>query len=137
MSFKRKTVLVFGVFDLLHPGHDYFFKKAAKKGKLIVVVARDTAVFRLKGKKPNHSERKRLVAVRSISDVTRAILGDIKQGKYSAIKKYRPYLICLGYDQDGLGRDLRARMKRGELPKIRIIKLKPHEPHRYKSSLMR
>jgi FAD synthetase len=134
---KEKTVLVFGVFDLLHPGHGYFLKTAAKKGSLIVVVARDKAVFTLKGRKPDHSEKKRLTAVRAVSCVARAVLGDSVQGKYSAIKKYKPDIVCLGYDQIGLGKDIRARIRQGELKNMCIMTLPSHFPEKYRTSLVR
>lgn len=42
LSKKFNRVMVFGVFDGLHPGHRAFLRQARKKGdKLIVVVARD------------------------------------------------------------------------------------------------
>ncbi len=135
---KKKIAMVFGVFDLFHPGHGSFLKQAAKQGSaLIAVVARDKAVLHLKGKKPHQSERRRAKAVRETLCVTRVVLGDLKQGKYSAIKRHEPDIICLGYDQEGLHKDLRARMKTGELRAMRMIKLKPHHPKKFKTSLMR
>ncbi len=48
-----KTVLAAGVFDLLHYGHIRYLEEAKKTGgegaRLIVIVARDETVLRLKG----------------------------------------------------------------------------------------
>jgi len=39
---KKKKVMVFGTFDIFHPGHRSFLNQAKKYGNyLIVVVARD------------------------------------------------------------------------------------------------
>ncbi len=53
------------------------------------------------------------------------------------IKKYKPDIICLGYDQRGLDEDLQMRIRRGDLPRIRLMRLEPHKPKRYKTSLVR
>ena len=46
-----KTVMAFGTFDLMHPGHEYFLRQAKKRGDyLIAVIARDSTVKKLKGK---------------------------------------------------------------------------------------
>ncbi|MCK5249408.1 MAG: adenylyltransferase/cytidyltransferase family protein, partial [Spirochaetaceae bacterium] len=38
-----KTVLVFGTFDVIHPGHQWFLRNAARHGdRLVAVVSRDT-----------------------------------------------------------------------------------------------
>ena len=135
---QAKQVMVFGVFDGLHPGHLHFFKETKKYGdKLIVVVARDKAVFSLKKKNPKKGERSRLAAVRRISGVEKAVLGDRVQSSYTVVKKYRPDVICLGYDQDWLKRDLEEKINLGLLPKIELIQITPHQPEELHSSLLR
>ena len=57
-KYKYKKVMAFGVFDRLHPGHIAFLKQAAGMGgELIVVLARDASVLKLKNKIPHHSEQ--------------------------------------------------------------------------------
>ncbi len=129
--------MVFGVFDRLHPGHLSFLKQAKKYGeKLIVVVARDSAVFKLKKRRPAQSEKKRLQNLRKISLATKAVFGDQRQGSYGIIKKYKPEIICLGYDQERLLRDMRDKIKLGKIPPIKLIKLKSYHPYKFHSSLL-
>ena len=118
-----KKVMVFGTFDKLHKGHLNFFSQAEKYGKLVVVVARDKTVLEVKGKKAKNNEKKRLKQVRKHS---RAILGMIKD-KYKIIKKEKPDVICLGYDQKSFIKGLKKF-------KIKIVKLKAYKAHKYKSS---
>lgn len=133
----NKKVMVFGVFDGLHPGHRSFLRQAKHYGKkFIVVVARDSTVMKLKGKMPEVNERKRLAALREVKEVSRAVLGDTKQGSYGVIKKYKPDAICLGYDQKWLEKDLKMRMEQLLIPKIHIIYLKPFHSDKFKSSKM-
>jgi len=135
---KKKIVLVFGVFDLFHRGHSAFLKQAQRHGNsLFVVIARDKSVLNLKGKKPDHSESQRARVIKSVRGVKKVFLGDMQQGRYSVIKKYKPDVICLGYDQNGLKKDLERRIKNGELLAAKLITLKPHKPHLYKTSIAR
>lgn len=54
--------MTFGTFDLFHPGHKYYLSEASNLGDyLITVVARDTTVEQVKGKKPRESEKIRLM----------------------------------------------------------------------------
>ena len=47
------TVMCFGTFDTLHPGHLYFLRECRRYGdNLVVVIARDATVAKVKGKKP-------------------------------------------------------------------------------------
>ena len=47
-------VLVFGTFDIIHPGHVFFLNQAKKLGDfLCVVVSRDETVNELKREYPN------------------------------------------------------------------------------------
>jgi len=124
-------VMVFGTFDRLHKGHLNFFQQAKKHGdKLIIVVARDENVKKIKGKLPKSNESKRLREARKAIERSsdRAILGQIKD-PYQIIKKERPDVICLGYDQDSFDKDLKKLF-----PGIRIVRLKPYKVDIYKSS---
>lgn len=136
---SNKRIMVFGVFDGLHPGHRAFLRQAARCGKdLIVVVARDSVVRKLKKKSAKQKEKQRLGALRKSyetwSHKVKMILGDRKQSSYGVIKKYKPDLICLGYDQKWLEKDLKIRVRQGSIPKIRLVKLKPYYAQKFKSS---
>lgn len=134
---KVKKVMVFGVFDRLHPGHISFLRQAARYGnELIVVVARDSSVQELKHKMPSHSEKERLRAIKKNLLANRAVLGDSKLGCYGVIKKYKPDLICLGYDQKTLEEDLKQRMEKEQIPTIRLILLRPHKPEKFHTSVL-
>lgn len=134
-----KKVMIFGVFDGLHPGHRAFLRQAKRYGKrLIVVVARDSSARKLKKKSPRQSENQRLSALRKSYEIRshkiRVLLGDKKRSSYAVIKKVKPDIICLGYDQKRLEKDLKMRMRQGLLPKIRLAKLKPYRASTFKSS---
>ena len=135
---KKGIVMVFGVFDGLHEGHRYFLEAAREYGsELIAVVARDETVRLLKNKTPQYSEEERRLTVARLITAARpdasgrAVLGDRALGSYAVIKKYRPDVICLGYDQDALAGDLEKRMKNGEIPAVRLVRLAPHEPQQW------
>ncbi len=123
-----RKVMIFGTFDILHKGHLNFFEQAKNYGDyLIIVIARDKTVKKIKGKLPKNNEKKRLKAVRKYADKT--VLGYIRD-KYKVIKKFKPDLICLGYDQEASLKDLRKF-------NIPIKRLKAHKPHKYKSSKLK
>lgn len=132
-----KKVLVFGVFDKLHPGHLHFLETARALGEsLVVLVARESTVLRLKNKIPRDSEGERVKALSVLPNVSRAVLGDEELGTYAVLKDEKPEIIALGYDQMGLKKDLEERMERGEIPSTELVVLGSHEPEKYKSSLI-
>lgn len=134
---KVKKVMIFGVFDLLHLGHISFLEQAVRYGnELIVVVARDSSVQELKHKMPSHSEKERVRAIKKNPLVNRAVLGDSKLGRYGVIKKHKPDLICLGYDQKPLEKDLKQRMQEGKIPMICLILLRAHKPEEFHTSFL-
>lgn len=133
---KKGVVMVFGTFDLLHQGHISFLAQARKHGEVVAVVARGSSARKLKNRKPHHSDRARLARVLRVPGVLKALLGDKRQGAYSVIKKTKPQIICLGYDQRALEQDLRARIKSGQLPRIKIVRLKAHKPKKFKTSIV-
>ncbi|VVC71758.1 FAD synthase [uncultured archaeon] len=96
-----KTVLAFGCFDVLHYGHLQFLQKSRELGdRLVVVVARDSTIRKLKEREPIFDENARLEMVSALKIVDDAMLGS-EQGRsrYDVIKKVKPDVIALGYDQ--------------------------------------
>lgn len=132
---RSKIVMVFGVFDRLHPGHLSFLKQARNHGeKLIVVVARDNAVRELKNKNSSQNEKERRAILRKIPDVSKVVLGDKKQGSYGVIKKYKPDMICFGYDQRRFEVDLYKYLRKNLLFKVKPFRLRPYKHHKYHTS---
>ena len=128
-----KKVLVFGSFDVLHPGHLYFFKEAKKHGNhLSVVISRNQTLEEVKGHKPKYDENDRLALVQSVDVVDRAVLGN-PGNKYSIIKDINPDIICLGYDQKAFTENIEQELKTIGV-NATIIRLKPYKEHMYKSS---
>ena len=128
-----KKIIAFGSFDVLHPGHIHFFKQARQHGDyLFVVIARDKTVLKIKGKKPTQGEIKRRQAVQKIRQVNRAVLGNLKD-PYKIIERIHPDVICIGYDQNSITKNLKSELKKRHL-KPKIVKLKPYKPEQYKSS---
>jgi len=127
----KKKVIIFGTFDGLHAGHLNFFKQARKLGdELIVVVARDINVKKNKGKMSRFSETKRLTALLAMNVGDSVILGQICD-PYAVIRKYKPDIIALGYDQINFTEKLKD-----HFPKIKIVRLKPFKQKIFKSSLI-
>lgn len=129
-----KRVMCFGAFDGLHAGHLNFFKQAKKYGNfLIVSVGTDKNVAVIKGKAPLFSQKERLELVKNLRIVNLAVLG-VEKDYYKAIKKYKPAVICLGYDQWAAEEDVRAELDRVGLIKTKVIRLKPYRADRAKST---
>jgi FAD synthetase len=128
-----KKVIVFGTFDSIHPGHLDFFKQAKQHGDfLVAVVGRDETVEKIKGRKPAKKQQQRLLDVYNVPEVDFAALGD-KEDPYKIIEEQNPDVICLGYDQNSYTKNLEDELKKRGI-KAEIIRLKPHQEHKYKSS---
>ena len=101
---------------------------------MIVIIARDKTVNKIKGKKPINNEIKRAIFVENTKIPNRVILGKIRD-KYAIIKQNKPDIIALGYDQNIFTQNLKKELAKQSL-KPKIIRLKPYKPHIYKSSLI-
>ncbi len=138
MSQNQKTkIMVFGTFDMIHLGHLNFFVQARKLAPnpfLVVSIARDKNVFRIKGKLPKNIELKRLKLVKNVSYVDKAILGGVRN-HLTHILKEKPSIIALGYDQKAYVKGLRVDLLREGLSP-RIVRLKPYKERVYKTSLL-
>ncbi len=129
--------MVFGTFDIFHPGHESFLRQAGKLGDfLIVVIARDATVLKVKKRRPLNSENKRLKTIIETGLADKVLLGSLSD-KYAVIKKYKPDVICLGYDQKFFVDDLREKLNEFGLQKTMVEKMKPFKADIYKSSKLR
>jgi len=130
-----KTVLVFGTFDNLHPGHRWFLKKAALYGnRLVAVVSRDAFVQDSKGYAPNQDEAERITKLESSGLVDMAILADEFIRTYGVIREIQPDVICLGHDQLSLLRDLRAWLVRTDVNSPALYVLPPWKRRKFSST---
>jgi FAD synthetase len=135
---KPIRVMVFGTFDGLHLGHVNFFKQArtlAKRCFLIVSIARDKNVFKIKGEYPDKKEeqRKKLIQKSGLAD--RIILAG--KSKYlSHILKEKPDIIALGYDQKAYVPELKKDLKNKGIF-IKMARLKPYKEKIYKNHLLK
>ncbi len=131
-------IMAFGTFDILHPGHIHFFQQAKKLAKnpfLIVSVARDVNVKKIKGRKPDLAEKSRLNVISHLPLVDKAVLGG-KGDFLPHILKEKPNIIALGYDQAAYTRNLARKLLKKGL-KVKITRLKPYRSRLYKSSILK
>jgi FAD synthetase len=117
MPRRRRRVLASGVFDLIHDGHLRFLEEAKKMGgkgaELVVVVARDSTVRRLKGRDPILPEEERCAIVEGLKPVDKAFLGYEALQIPQVIEAYKPDIIALGYDQEEIAEKVRVAIKEG------------------------
>jgi FAD synthetase len=136
---SKNIAMAFGSFDIIHPGHIQYLRSASRYGKLIVVVARDSSIRKLKGRRPIMDERTRVEMVDSLRFVDKAILGDrIRKWNdiYKILKRFRPDFIVLGYDQKVDMRYLRRFLSENGL-KSKVIRVRAYNARRYKSSKLK
>jgi FAD synthetase len=134
---RRKLVLATGAFDLLHFGHLKALEDAKKAGgsdsRLIVIIARDKTVERRKGKKPIVPEDQRRALVQALKPVDMAILGFEELNIDAVIRRLRPDVIAIGYDQNDILEAVQVAL-RGCPKKIQIIRTKRYGPEDFNSS---
>ncbi len=131
-----KTVLVFGTFDIIHPGHQWFLRNASRLGdRLVAVVSRDSFVREWKGKAAIKDEETRIEALKSSGLVQQAILSDREIRTYGVISVVKPDIICLGHDQKALLEDLEAWIRRTGVKSPEIHVLPPWRRKFYSSSI--
>lgn len=137
LSEKKQIVLASGAFDLVHYGHVRFLEEAKKAGgknvRLIVIVARDKNIEKMKGKAPVIPEDQRRAVVESLKPVDEAFLGYENLNFIDVIHKIKPSIIAIGYDQTRIEEGLRETLnERGS--DVRIVKIGRFGPLELNSS---
>lgn len=101
-----KTVLAAGVFDLLHYGHIRYLEESKKAGgpnaKLVVIVARDETVRKLKGHEPVIPEDQRRAVIEALKVVDEALLGYEEMDLVRVIEQIKPDIVVMGHDQQSI-----------------------------------
>ena len=129
--------MAFGSFDVIHPGHLFYLKKAKALGKrLVVVVARDSSIEKIKKIKPKYSERERLEHIRALPYVDKVVLGNEGEDHLKIIEDIKPGIIALGYDQRASVEGLKEDLKKRGLD-VDVFRIGPYKEHRYKSSKLK
>ncbi len=132
-----ESVMVFGVFDNLHDGHRFFLDKASAIGdRLIIVVARDHAVFTYKNRLPTMNQSERMAEVKKAYPKAMVVLGDEKENSWKVLEHYKPKTIALGYDQNELRERLEA-IKDTFDTSIKLTTIEDHRGEELHSSLLR
>ncbi len=137
MQEELEKILVFGTFDGVHKGHLNMLNQARRLSKnpfLIVSIARDQNVLKIKNKLPFNNEKKRQNLIKKTKLADKVILGSLNN-YLDHIVKENPQFIALGYDQIHYTENLKKELKkRGINPKIR--RLKPYKENIFKNSLL-
>jgi FAD synthetase len=113
-------VLATGTFDILHPGHILYLRKAKELGdELFVIVSRDSMVQHKS--KPILPEQQRLQVVQALGIVDHAELGS-EHDIFEPLKLIKPDIIALGFDQyfdeNKLREDLEKRHIRSKVVRL-------------------
>ncbi len=125
--------MIFGTFDYFHAGHEAFINQAKALGDyLIVVIARDDTVEKIKGSSPDHSAKQRAAIVKKQTAADKVVIGN-KTDKHKVIAKHKPQIIALGYDQFVFTHTLNKFIIDNKLD-IKIVRLESYKPEVFKSS---
>ena len=126
MMTKAKVVLATGAFDLLHYGHYRFLEEAKKSGgrnsKLIVIIARDKTIKKRKGKRPILPEDQRRALVEALKPVDQAILGYERMNIEAVLRKIKPDVIAVGYDQRDIRKSVEEILRKGR-SRVKIVQI--------------
>ena len=114
-------------------GHQWFIWSAlAKASELIVIVARDATVERIKARKPRNTEDSRLRRVKlelDFSNRAKARLGRSDANFWQTITEEAPDMILLGYDQH-----IKEVQITEKFPHIKVERCDEYQPEWFKSS---
>lgn len=100
---NKNIVLVGGCFDIIHPGHIEFLKKAKEKGNfLVVLLESDKNVKRLKGEnRPVHYQKERaknLSLIEGVDVIVMLSYPDSPKYYYNLVNLLHPAIIAVTKD---------------------------------------
>ena len=93
----NKKVLVFGKFDILHPGHMHILAMAKKIGQVTIVLESDQSIKSLKHYSPYNDEQTRIKNLKNLGFEI-FVRNTNHDAKY-LINHLQPDILCIGEDQ--------------------------------------
>jgi FAD synthetase len=120
----KKKVLVAGTFDIIHPGHIYLIKEAAKLGEVYVIVSTDKNREKYSGERPVVPQEQRLEVVKNLKHVKEAIIGRSDNNTLKTVEEINPDIILLGPNQNYDIDTLKMGLKKIGLNHIEVKRLK-------------
>lgn len=132
----KRRVLVFGTFDILHPGHVALLQTAARYGELTVCLPSDETVRTMKGHAPVNSLERREARLKILSFVDRVVVGDRESGSFNVLRRNQVDCVVLGHDQEALAEAL-IDYSRRQGRRLVLIKAPEYRASVYKSSRFR
>lgn len=130
-------VLTFWSFDVVHKWHTYYLSEAKKHGDtLITIVANDENIQRIKWHAPTHNQEDRKHAITElwISDIIHVWSS---WNPMQWLTKYKPHIICLGYDQRWPFVEKLPRELKNIGLTTKIVRIAPLHPEKFKSSILK
>lgn len=129
-------IVVFGTFDLLHPGHLALLSTAAKIAPVTVVLTTDQVIGRYKKRAGVNTYQVRSARLKRLPCVESIVPCDAEPGKFETLQQLKPTTIVLGYDQIKLHQALHKFYDKQPF-RPRLITARPYRPEYYKSTLIR
>ncbi|MEI2330190.1 glycerol-3-phosphate cytidylyltransferase [Priestia megaterium] len=98
---KKKIVITYGTFDVLHYGHINLLKRAKALGEYLIVGISTDEFNALKGKKSFYTFEHRKHLLKSIKYVDKVIPEECWEQKVQDLKKYDVDIFVMGNDWEG------------------------------------
>lgn len=134
---EQLTTLTFWSFDIVHEWHRHYLNEAKKYGNhLIVILATDRNIERIKWKPSHNSIKRRIQEVEALAIVDEVIPGS-ESDPMMWLHQFRPFSICLWYDQRGNFVDVLPQKLTELWLETEIIRIDAFHPEKYKSSLLK
>ena len=128
-----KKVLAGGVFNLVHPGHVFFLRKAKEFGDYLIVVIASNRTASITKDYPVLDQKIRKKNVEKLGFVDKVVIGD-ETDFMKVVRREKPDIIVLGYDQKISERELKKMLSKEGI-NCEIIRIK-EELEGYKTSRM-
>lgn len=101
MREKKKIVLTYGTYDLLHRGHIRLLKRAKALGDYLIVGLSTDEFNKIKNKKAVFPYEERKLILESIKYVDKVIPEKTWEQKIDDVKKYNVDIFVMGDDWEG------------------------------------
>lgn len=108
---RGQKVLIFGKFDVLHPGHIFLLAQAQKLGKVTAVLESDEAISSLRGQTPFYQQELRTKILRQYNLKTYL---RYHQDYHQVLQDLSPDILLFGYDQTWLREQFQRVINNGD-----------------------